>query len=42
MNTKYCDSILELAKTNHVRLDGDGDDMTVELIKIPEGELDFD
>ena len=35
-------AVLELAKTNHVRLDGDGDDMTVELIKIPEGELDFD
>lgn len=35
-------AVLELAKTNHVRLEGDGDDMTVELIKIPEGELDFD
>lgn len=35
-------AVLELAKTNHVRLDGEGDDMTVELIKIPEGELDFD
>ena len=35
-------AVLELAKTNHVYLDGDGDDMTVELIKIPEGELDFD
>ena len=35
-------AVLELAKTNHVRLDGDGSEMTVELIKIPEGELDFD
>ena len=35
-------AVLELAKTNHVYLDGDGDDMTVELIKVPEGELDFD
>ena len=35
-------AVLELAKTNHVRLDGDGDEMTVELIKVPEGELDFD
>ena len=35
-------AVLELAKTNHVRLDGEGDDMTVELIKVPEGELDFD
>ncbi len=35
-------AVLELAKTNHVYLEGDGDDMTVELIKIPEGELDFD
>ena len=35
-------AVLELAKTNHVHLEGDGDDMTVELIKIPEGELDFD
>lgn len=35
-------AVLELAKTNHIRLDGTGDDVTVELIKIPEGELDFD
>ena len=35
-------AVLELAKTNHVFLEGDGDEMTVELIKIPEGELDFD
>ncbi len=35
-------AVLELAKTNHVYLEGDGDEMTVELIKIPEGELDFD
>ena len=35
-------AILELAKTNHVYLDGMGEDMTVELIKVPEGELDFD
>ena len=35
-------AVLELAKTNHVYLDGDGDNMTVELIKVPEGELDFD
>ena len=35
-------AVLELAKTNHIHLDGDGRDLTVELIKIPEGELDFD
>jgi len=35
-------AVLELTKTNHIHLDGEGDEMTVELIKIPEGELDFD
>lgn len=35
-------AVLELAKTKHVHIDGDGDDMMIELIKIPEGELDFD
>ena len=35
-------AVLELAKTNHIRIDGDGDRMTVTLIKMPEGELDFD
>lgn len=35
-------AILELAKTNHVHLEGSGENVTVELIKVPEGELDFD
>lgn len=35
-------AILELAKTKHVYLTGDGDDLEIELIKTPEGELDFD
>ena len=35
-------AVLELAKTRHVALDGDGADFTVRLIKIPEGDLDFD
>ncbi|MBE6717045.1 MAG: serine protease [Ruminococcaceae bacterium] len=35
-------AILELAKTKHIVLSGDGDDMEIELIKVPEGELDFD
>lgn len=35
-------AVLELAKTNHIHLDGEGENLTVELIKIPEGELDFD
>lgn len=35
-------AILELAKTKHVILSGDGHNPEIELIKIPEGELDFD
>ena len=35
-------AILELAKTKHVMLSGNGEDLQIELIKIPEGELDFD
>ncbi len=35
-------AILELAKTKHVVLSGDGQNVEVELIKVPEGELDFD
>ncbi len=35
-------AILELAKTKHVILNGDGENLEIELIKIPEGELDFD
>lgn len=35
-------AILELAKTKHVILNGDGDNLEIELIKEPEGELDFD
>lgn len=35
-------AILELAKTKHVVLHGEGDNMEIELIKVPEGELDFD
>ena len=35
-------AILELAKTKHVILSGEGSDVEIELVKIPEGELDFD
>ena len=35
-------AILELAKTKHVVLSGQGDNIEIELIKVPEGELDFD
>lgn len=35
-------AILELAKTKHVILNGDGENLEIELIKVPEGELDFD
>lgn len=35
-------AVLELAKTNHIRIDGEGDDVTIELLKMPEGELDFE
>ena len=35
-------AILELAKTKHVVLTGSGDNIEIELIKTPEGELDFD
>lgn len=35
-------AVLELAKTKHIRLNGNGEELTVELVKIPEGELDFD
>lgn len=35
-------AVLELAKTKHVKLFGSGDNLEIELIKVPEGELDFD
>ncbi len=35
-------AILELAKTKHIVLSGQGDKVEIELIKVPEGELDFD
>lgn len=35
-------AVLELAKTKHIRLEGEGGGVTVELIKMPEGELDFE
>lgn len=35
-------AVLELAKTKHIKLEGEGSGVTVELIKMPEGELDFD
>ena len=35
-------AILELAKTKHIILSGQGSDPDIELIKVPEGELDFD
>ena len=35
-------AILELAKTKHVVLSGEGQNVEIELIKVPEGELDFD
>ncbi len=35
-------AVLELAKTKHIQLFGNGEELELELIKIPEGELDFD
>lgn len=35
-------AVLELVKTRYIHIDGDGDKMTVTLIKMPEGEIDFD
>lgn len=35
-------AVLELAKTGHIDLDGSKDNVSVSLIKVPEGELDFD
>lgn len=35
-------AILELAKTNHIKLSGNSDNLQIELVKVPEGELDFD
>lgn len=35
-------AVLELAKTNHIHIDGEGADVTIELLKMPEGELDFE
>lgn len=35
-------AVLELAKTNHIHIDGEGENVTVELLKMPEGEIDFD
>ena len=35
-------AVLELAKTKHIRLNGNGEEIELELIKMPEGELDFD
>lgn len=35
-------AVLELGKTGHIHIDGEQDNFTVELIKVPEGELDFD
>lgn len=35
-------AILELAKTNHIRLYGNGENVELELLKIPEEELAFE
>lgn len=35
-------AVLELVKTKHVRVEEDGSDFSVTLLKVPEGELDFD
>lgn len=35
-------AVLELAKTKHIHIDGDGDNAEVVFLKTPEGELDFD
>ena len=35
-------AVLELAKTKHIILSGEGQNVEIELIKVPEGELDFD
>ena len=35
-------AVLDLAKTKHIHIHGDGEDITIELIKVPEGELNLD
>ncbi len=35
-------AVLELAKTGNVEIHGDKDDFSLDLISMPEGELDFD
>lgn len=35
-------AVLELAKTKHIVLTGEKENLEIELIKTPEGELDFD
>ena len=35
-------AVLELAKTGNINVDGEKSDFTMELISVPEGELDFD
>ncbi len=35
-------AVLELAKTKHIILTGQGENVEIELVKVPEGELDFD
>lgn len=35
-------AVLELAKNNYIHIDGNGKNVTVELLKMPEGELDFE
>ncbi len=35
-------AVLELAKTGNVKVEGDQKDFSMELISVPEGELDFD
>ena len=35
-------AILELTKTKHIRLSDTADDVEIELISVPEGDLDFD
>lgn len=35
-------AVLDLAKTKHIQIHGSGEDITIELIKVPEGELNLD
>ena len=35
-------AVLELAKTGHIALEGEMEDVSIDLLKMPEGDLDFE